>query len=776
MNIDITQELHQNFIDFSYEANSQRAFPDARDGLKPGQRACLWEMYEKGYIHTKPHVKSAKISGGVAATWWPHGTTAIYDTFTRMSQSWINNIPEVEWHGANGSVIISAEAAADRYTEARLGTAAQAGMFEGINQNNVPMINNFTEDAKWPEVLPAVMPRLLVNGCMGIGVTIANTWLPMNLNECVEVIESYVNGEEIDYESLKLIDFPSGGIITNAKDLGKIHATGKGKVVLRGETEIVGNTIKITSFPYQVYIEPWIESVKQLIKEDTIGGIEEIYNKSSNGKILVEIECSESPSYIEQQLFRLTDLQSSYSANQFALIGNKTPTFLTLKDYLKVYTEHNYECIRREYTFNLEKALARLEIVEGLIKAIAHIDDIIALIRASDNSAQAREKLIEKYGFSEAQAKAITNMKLGTLAKLEGVELEKEKEELSKTVEECNNVLSNKSEQIKIFLARLNKFTKSYGFHRRSQLMDIEEPKGGKKIKPEVKPENCVVSITASGLIKRVASASFRTQKKGGKGAKSKDDIITDIIKTNTLDSLMVFTDAGTMYKLDVSDIPEGGKIVPIRSLVSINPKEEPVLIYSIHHDSTAKYLLCVTKSGTVKKTAIGEYTKTVRKTGIPVIKLREGDALAAIALINDEELILASKNGHAIRFSSTEIGASGRTTMGVKGINIGADDEVKALAIIRDKNDDLGVFTASGLGKRINLSELPVQKRGGKGVIISKMELANVVMINDSDNILLVGATGSICIEAKEVPITTRTSQGNILIKGTSLMGVSKT
>ena len=374
-----------------------------------------------------------------------------------------------------------------------------------------------------------------------------------------------------------------------------------------------------------------------------------------------------------------------------------------------------------------------------------------------------------------AQAKAIVDMKLGRLANMEKIELETEAKELEEDINYLSSVLNSQEEQYKIIKERLQNIVDKFGDDRRTELTDVVEEKLA-KIKPEVKPENCVVSITASGLIKRVASASFRTQKKGGKGAKSKDDIITDIIKTNTLDSLMVFTDAGTMYKLDVSDIPEGGKIVPIRSLVSINPKEEPVLIYSIHHDSTAKYLLCVTKSGTVKKTAIGEYTKTVRKTGIPVIKLREGDALAAIALINDEELILASKNGHAIRFSSAEIGASGRTTMGVKGINIGSDDEVKALAVIRDKNDDLGVFTASGLGKRISLSELPVQKRGGKGVIISKMELTNVVMINDSDNVLLVGATGSICIEAKEIPVTTRTSQGNILIKGTALTGVSKT
>ena len=778
MSIDITQELHQNFIDFSYEANSQRAFPDARDGLKPGQRACLWEMYEKGYIHSKPHVKSAKISGGVAATWWPHGTTAIYDTFTRMSQNWINNIPEVEWHGANGSIIISNEAAADRYTEARLGAAAQAGMFEGIKQNNVPMINNFTEDAQWPEVLPAVMPRLLINGSMGIGVTIANTWLPMNLNECADIIKSFVKDEEIDYNSLKLIDFPSGGIITNAKDLGKIHTTGKGKVVLRGETSIKGNIIEITSFPYQVYIEPWIDSVKKLVSEGTITGIEDIYNKSSNGKILVEIECSGVTSVVLQQLFKLTDLQNSYNANQFALIGNKTPTLLTLKDYLKVYTEHNYECIKREYRFNLEKATSRLEIVEGLLRAIINIDDIITLIKASDSSTHAKENLIKKYGFSEAQAKAITNMKLGTLARLEGVELEKEKKELIETIEECNKILSNRSEQINLFITRLDKFVSTYGYARRTQLTDIVEEKVAKEI-ANVEPEKCVVIMTESGLIKRIPTSSFREQKKGGKGVKTKDDIVASIIRTNTVDSLMVFTNTGTMYRLLVNDIPAGtntSKGTPIRSLISLQTNEQPIILYSIYRDTKAKYVLFITKGGIIKKTSLEEYTKTVKKTGITCLKLREGDTLADATLVNDEDIIIATKNGMGIRFKSTEVAASGRATIGVKGIDLKAGDNVIKLVVVRDIADDIATFTITGLGKRMALSELPLQKRGGKGVALVKdNELTGTAMVSDNDMILAVGASNSICISASEITKATKSAQGTQVIKGTRLQGVSK-
>ena len=288
--IDICDELRQNAVDFAYEANSQRAFADARDGLKPGQRACIWEMYERGYTSNKPHVKSAKVSGGVIATWWPHSREAIYETFARMSMPWINNIPEVDWHGANGNQIIGNTPAADRYTEARLSKATEDGMLQGIKKNNVPMIKNFSEDAEWPEVLPSIFPRLLVNGCQGIGYTIANTWLPCSLNEVSAAIINYIKTGEIDNNAVKP-DFPSGGIIINGKDLYKINESGKGKVILRARTEIKKDLILITELPYQVYIEPLIDDIKKLIIEDTIIGIRDIYNKSDKKKLLIEIEC-----------------------------------------------------------------------------------------------------------------------------------------------------------------------------------------------------------------------------------------------------------------------------------------------------------------------------------------------------------------------------------------------------------------------------------------------------------------------------------------------------
>ena len=431
--IDICDELKQNFIDFAYEANSQRAFPDARDGLKPGQRACLWEFFTKGFTSNKPHVKSAKVSGGVIASWWPHGDVAIYETFARMSQPWINNIPEVDWHGSNGNIVIGSSPASSRYTEARLNKPIEEGMFGNIKKDVVPMILNFSEDDEWPEVLPALFPRLMVNGSQGIGVTVAQTWLPHNLTDLAQVIDKYIRSGELDYSNLAP-DFPTGGIIINKNELSNIYSTGKGKAVVRAKAEIKNNVIQITELPYQVYVEPLIEEIKELIQKDELTGIEEVYNKTDKNRLLIEIECSGTPLTILNKLYGLTSLQKSYSANQFALVS-KTPKLLNLKEYLDLYINHNIECIIKEYEYDLKKAKSRLEIVEGLLKALEDIDNIIALIKKSESSAAAKMNLQASYGFTEVQAKAIVDMKLGRLAHLEYEELNEERKQLTSDIE-----------------------------------------------------------------------------------------------------------------------------------------------------------------------------------------------------------------------------------------------------------------------------------------------------------------------------------------------------
>lgn len=777
MSIDICKELSQNFIDFAYEANSQRAFPDARDGLKPGQRACLWEMFSKGYSSNKAHVKSAKISGGVAATWWPHGTTAIYETFARMSQPWINNIPEVDWHGSNGNIVIGPEAAADRYTEARLSKAIEDGMFQGIKKNCVSMIQNFTEDAEWPEVLPAVFPRLLVNGSQGIGVAVAQTWCGYNLREVAEIIERYISTNELNSDEL-YPDFPSGGVIINKNELATIHKTGKGKIVLRGKTEITGNTIKITALPYQVYAEPFITAIKELVEKEELTGIKDVYNKTDlKTGLLIEVECEATPLTVLNKLYQLTDLQKTYNPNQTALVG-KTPQLLTLKEYLDIYIEHNIECIKKEYQFDLEKAQAKLEITEGLLKALESIDNIIALIKASESSSKAKEELMKKYNFSESQAKAIIDMKLGRLAHLEAIELEEQRKELVEIVNDCNLMLQSEKNQKNELINRLSSFAKKYGNPRRTEVTQITVAKEEKEIE-FVEPEKCVVVLTEAGTIKRIPTTSFRAQKRAGKGVKTQEDITSMVLRTNTIDNLMIFSDQGKMYRLLVNDIPVGtnsSKGASVKALVPMETGEYPATMYSIYRDTDAKYVLFITKNGIVKKTALTEYIDTKKKTGIGAISLRDGDSLAAVCLIKDEPLILVTAGGYMLKFDSMEIGATSRMTTGVKGITLGKDDYVVAALPVRNSEDYLALFTEKGLGKKIAPKELINQKRAGKGVICYKDEVvAAAAMVSDEDSLLLVGDKSSICIAAKDVPALGRTSSGNQMIKSGKVMTVSK-
>lgn len=774
--ININTEMSQNFVDFSHEANGQRAFADARDGLKPGQRACIWEMHTKGYSSNKAHVKSAKISGGTIATWWPHGDVAIYNTFARMSQSWINNIPEIDWHGANGSIQISGEPAASRYTEARLSKATEEGLLQNIKKHNVPMKLNFSEDEEWPEVLPALIPRLMINGCQGIGSTIANVWLPHSLNDLAEVINNYLTTGKLDYSTLAP-SFPTGGIIINKNDVYKMYETGKGKAIVRGKAEIKGNCILITEVPYQVYVEPLIDQIKELIQKDELKGISNILNKSDKKKLLIEIECDGSPSTVLGNLYRKTDLEKSYSANQFALVG-KTPKLLTLKEYLDIYIQHNYDCIKREYEYELNKAKARLEIVIGLIKALEDIDNIIALIKASESSADAIKNLIAKYEFTERQAKAIVDMKLGRLAHLEKVELNKEREELTFTIATCEEIINSKDKQKDIYLTRFNAFVKKYDNPRKTELMQIEVPKEEKEI-AYVEPEDVVVICTQSGDIKRVPKTSFKIQKRNGKGIKTQDDAVLSSISTNTIDTLLIFTSEGRMFRMLVDNVPAGtnaSRGTNLATLLKLNPNEKIMYVTSQFRETDAKYVVFFTKKGLIKKTKLEEFKATKKTTGIQAIKFKDGDSLANVTLLNDEDVIVITKNGMGIKFVTKDIAPIGRIAAGVKAIKLKEGDEVLVgLPISKRKNNDLGIFTISGLGKRIKTSEIPTQNRGGVGVIVSESFMAGAALIDDSDNLLIIGRPNSICIEAKDISVMGRTAAGVQTVNGSKIERVIK-
>ena len=753
--IDIREELSKNFIDFAAEANGQRAFPDARDGLKPGQRACLWEMYVKGYTSNKPHVKSAKVDGGVAATWWPHGTTAIYDTFARMSMPWINNIPEVDFHGSNGNQVIGAAPAADRYTEARLAPASEQGFLSEMKKNPVPMIKNFSEDEEWPEVLPAIFPRLAVNGSQGIGVTVAQVWLPMNLGELTTAIKGYIHSGTLDV-SEGLIDFPTKGIIINKDDLHIIHETGKGKVILRGKVEIKGNNILITELPYQVYVEPFIDDIKKLIKEGTLTGIDDILNKSDKKRLLVEISCTENPEQVLKMLYAKTDLQKNFNANQFALVG-KTPRMLTLKDYIDIYVQHNLSCIQKEYRFDLDKATKKLEVTQGLIKALASIDDIIVLIKQSDSSKDAIGKLVTKYGFTEVQAKAIVDMKLGRLAKLEAVELNKTEQGLQSDIAEFNRILNSETNQKELFLTRLDTFTKKFGFPRRTQLTQIEIPKESKS-KPEFIPEPCGIVITTTHTIKRMVKAIK---------PKANEYFLMNQ-ETDTSDWLSVFTAAGKIYKIQTKDIPEGttaSKGIGIAALLEMG-NDTPVA-YFLHSQFGEGTLLFVTSRGQIKCAKMEEFIST-RKGGVIATKLREGDSVTAVMEYHGEDVEVITKKGMSIHLRGSDIPTQGKNTLGVKGMNIVEDDSVAQVLLIPKDTIGLVVIAETGQGKRIPLSELPPQGRGGKGVSITpKNDFAGAVFITKEDSrILFVMPSGVKSESARQIPLHSRVNTGVQIIK----------
>lgn len=696
---------------------------------------------------------------------------AVYETFARMSQPWINNIPEVSWHGSNGNVVIGPEPASSRYTEARLSKATEDGMLQGLKKNVVPMILNFSEDEEWPEVLPAIMPRLMINGSQGIGVTIANTWLPHNLCDISNVIIEYLKTKSLNIKNLAP-DFPSGGVIINKDELYKIYETGKGKAVVRGRAEVKGSSIIITELPYQVYVEPLIEEIKKLVLDNTIPGIRDIYNKSDKTRLMIEIDCDENPDKVLAQLFKITDLQKSFSANQWALVG-KTPRLMTFKDYCDIYIAHNIECIKREYTFDLNKAKDKQEIISGLVKALEDIDNIIALIKKSESSAAAKENLIKTYSFTENQAKAIVDMKLGRLSHLEKVELNKELEDLISTIENITNILSNENKINEILIDRLATFTKKYGGNRKTDLMNISTKPEDKEIETVI-PEDVVIILSQNGDIKRIPAKNFRVQRKNGKGVKSIDDAILDTISTNTIDHLMLFTSKGKMFKMIVDNIPEGtntSKGTRINSLINLDSDEHVIAITSLNRKSNAKYVVFFTKNGLIKKTELEEYMKVKRGSGIAAINLKEGDSIANVAFINDEDVIIITKNGMSIRFETKIIAPIGRVTAGVKSIKLSDGDEVLIGLPVTSSDDTVAVFTEKGFGKKSKIDEFPVQGRAGKGVLIYKPtsttgNLVGAAIINDKDNILLVGRPNSICIAATDVPQLTRASVGNIMIK----------
>lgn len=708
------------------------------------------------------------------------GDSSIYGALVRLSQDWVMRYPLIDWHGNNGN-IAGDGAAHYRYTESRLSKLAEDGLLANIKKKNVDFMLNYTDTLEEPKTLPSIFPNLLCNPNSGIGVAVSCNWLPHNLKEVAQAIYDYLDGKE---PSLPGPDFPTGGIVINKNDIPNIMKTGHGSVKVRGKYKIEKDrNIVFYEIPYGTTIEGLLTEIGKVCDSKDIEGISEIRDESNKKGLRIVIECQKNtnPETIVQKLFHKTNLQTSISYNQVALI-DKTPTELNLKQCIEVYVNHNVNCLIKEINFDLDKVKSRLEIVLGLLIALEDIDNIIAMIKSSDNAAAAKLKLIEKYKLTENQAKAILDMKLSKLAKLEKVELENEKIELLTKQDELNNLLQNKDLQLKEIRKRLDAIVKKYGDERRTELTQIEVPKEEKEI-VEVVPEDCVVIITKTGDVKRIPSKNFKVQRKNGKGIKNEDSAILDTISTNTIDNLMVFTNKGKMYKILVDNLPIGtnsSKGTNIRNLINLEPQEEVIAVSSLDRKSENKYVIFITKKGLIKKTYLDEYKSMKKSTGIIAIKLNENDSIANVLLMNEENMIIVTKKGMSIYFETKGINPIGRTSMGVKAIKLNEDDEVITGIPIYDTNLDLAIFTSGGLGKKMKISDFTIQNRAGKGVSIYKNSITSDILVgativSNDDNILLIGKPNSICISSNDIPLLTKAGMGNIMIKNSKISKIVK-
>ena len=783
----IIAEVEQSFLDYSLSVITDRAIPSAEDGLKPVARRILWDMFEKGWRNDKKFVKCAQPVGDTMGRFHPHGDSSIYGALVWLSQPWNMRYPLIDFHGNIGSRD-GVEPASMRYTECKLSKMGEE-MLADIKKETVDWQLAYTDDEEEPVYLPGYIPNLLVNGTSGIAVAMACSFAPHNLKEIMEAAIHTLSNPECKISELldfvKGPDFPTGGIVINKDELPDAYMTGKGRARIRGEYVIESNkgkdTIVFTSIPYKVSKEKLIIEIDKLCEEGKIDGVVSIRDESNHlgVRFVIELAKGVSSEPIIAKLFKNTDLETTYSFNQVALVDKK-PRLLNLKQLIEIYNEHQKDVLIRKTNFELKKAKARLHILDGLLVALNNIDDVIAMIKGSSSAAVAKEKLMAAYNLTEVQAKAILDMKLSKLAKLEKEEIEKEKSELETEIKRLNLILEEPNiELIKIY----NKLIEKYGDERKTTITQVAAATKEEKEIEFVEPEKCVVVMTESGLIKRIPSSSFRTQRRNTKGVKSQDDITNMVIRTNTIDNLMIFTNKGRMYRLLVNDIPVGTNVSQgqsIKSLIAMETNEEPTVMYSIYRDTEAKYVLFVTKNGLVKKTTLDEYTKTKKKTGIAAINIKEGDELVSVCLVKDEDLVLLTGLGMGVKFSSNEVAASGRTTAGVKGITLKDGDYVIAGLPIRNEKDQIAIFAENGLAKKILLTELPVQKRAGKGLICYKPtdSTGPVVcgaLISDEDNILICGNNTNLCISATEVPSLNRGSIGNQIIKGSKVISVSK-
>lgn len=755
----IVEEVRKSFLEYSMSVIVARALPDVRDGLKPVHRRILYGMSELGITASSQHKKSARIVGEVMGKFHPHGDASIYDAMVRLAQNFAIRCPLVDGQGNFGS-IDGDPAGAMRYTEARLSRIAME-MLADLDKDTVDFMPNFDETLKEPTVLPAKFPNLLVNGSQGIAVGMATNIPPHNLGDVIDAAVAYIDNREISIRELTRIikgpDFPTGAIITGSSEIEQAYQTGKGRIVIRSKAEIEEkangkSVIHITEIPYNVNKAEMIKNIANHVKDGKIVGISDIRDESDMDGLSIVIECKRdaNANVVLNKLYTYTELQSTFNVNMLALV-NGEPKVLTLKDALHYYIMHRKEVVVRRCQFELNKAQARAHILEGLLKALDIIDQIIATIRGSKTAAEAKQSLIDLYEFTEKQAQAILDMRLQQLTNLERSKLEDEYNALAETIANLNAILASDEKQFAVIREELLTVKEKYNTPRKTQIdynMDVIN------YEDLIQQRDIVVCMTQKGYIKRMGLDLYKAQNKGGRGVKGvvtrDDDYIKDVIATTTHSRILFFTNYGRVYSLSGYDIPEGGKTAKgsaVINLIQLQPGEKVQHFMSLEKDTAEKYIIFATKQGYVKRMELNEIQR-IRSNGLIAIYLEEGDELISVALTSGEDdVILVTKEGKAIRFSEEELRPMGRTARGVRGIKFRPQDELVDMACVRGSGD-IFCIAEHGFGKRTANADYRKQSRGGMGLIAMKVtektgKIVAARIVGDDDDVIIMNSSG---------------------------------
>ncbi len=774
--VDLKKTMETSYIDYAMSVIASRALPDVRDGLKPVQRRVLYSMIELNNGPDKPHRKSARIVGDTMGKYHPHGDTSIYGALVNMAQPWSFRYPLVDGHGNFGSVD-GDDPAAMRYTEARLSKISME-LLKDIYKDTVDFVPNFDETEKEPAVMPSRYPNLLVNGVTGIAVGMATNIPPHNLREIVKAIVKIIDNKiEGDKETeiqeilsiVKAPDFPTGGIILGTRGSEEAYRTGRGKIKVRAVTDIETmpngkSRIIVTELPYLVNKANLILKIAELVKLKKVDGITDLRDESDREgmRIVIELRRDANANIVLNHLFKHTQMQDTFGVIMLALVNNE-PKVLNILDMLKAYLAHQEEVVTRRSRYELNKAEERDHILQGLLIALDHIDEVIRIIRGSRTTQIAKDSLIERFDLTDVQAQAIVDMRLRALTGLEREKLENEHQELLARIARLKEILANEKVLLGVIKTEIQEISDKFGDERRSRIgyddFDISR-------EDMIPNENTIITMSNLGYIKRMTIDNFKSQHRGGKGIKGmqtiEDDFIEDLLMTTTHHYIMFFTNFGRVYRLKTYEIPEGSRTsrgMAIVNILQMNPEEKITAIIPVKDYEENKNLFMVTKKGIVKKTSIVEFSN-VRKNGLAAITLKEDDELIEIKITDENtEIFLVTKQGMCVRFKETDLRATGRTSMGVIGMNLGKDDEIVGMQLDH-QGDSLFIVSENGMGKRTLLDEFTVQRRGGKGIKCYKITdktgyVVGVKAVNDEHEIMMI-TTGGVIIQIRMEDVST--------------------